>query len=144
MRGRPAWETSDETWEQLWRLNVMSCVHTNRAVLPHMLARKWGRIVNIAAKAAVEPRKNSSAYAAAKAAVLAFTLGVAIEVKGMGVTANVLLPSTIDSPANRESISGADPHRWVQPAEIAAMMLFLSGEESASINGAAIPIYGQS
>jgi NAD(P)-dependent dehydrogenase (short-subunit alcohol dehydrogenase family) len=108
-----------------------------------MLANKWGRIVNIGAKAALEPRKNGSAYAAAKAAVVAFTQTLAVEVKNTGVTANVILPSIIDSPANRQSMPSADPDRWVRPAQIAATMLFLCSEEAGAINGAAIPIYGQ-
>ena len=139
----PLWETPDEVWQTMWRLNVVSCVNLNRAVLPHMLTGKWGRVVNIAAKTALEPRKNGAAYAAAKAAVIALTQTLALELKGTGVTANIVLPSVIDSPANRESMPGADPNRWVRPAQIAATMLFLCSDEAAAINGAAVPVYGQ-
>jgi NAD(P)-dependent dehydrogenase (short-subunit alcohol dehydrogenase family) len=139
----PLWETPDEVWQAMWRLNVVSCVNLNRAVLPPMLAGKWGRVVNIAAKTALEPRKNGAAYAAAKAAVIALTQTLALELKGTGVTSNVILPSVIDSPTNRESMPGVDPNRWVRPAQIAATMLFLCSDEAAAINGAAMPVYGQ-
>lgn len=141
--GQPSWEIADETWAHAWQLNVKSCVTLNRAVLPSMLAHKWGRIVNVGSKTALEPRKNSAAYTATKAAVIALTQSIAVEVKGTGVTANVLLPSVIDSPANRESNPNADPSRWVRAEQLAAAMLFLCSEEGGAINGAAIPIYAQ-
>ncbi len=139
----PVWETPDAVWDHMWQLNAVPGINLSRAVLPHMLASKWGRVVNVAAKAALEPRKNGAAYAAAKAAVVAFTQALAAELKGTGVTANVVLPSIIDSPANRESMPNADPGRWVKPAQVAATMLFLCSDEAEAINGAAIPIYGQ-
>jgi NAD(P)-dependent dehydrogenase (short-subunit alcohol dehydrogenase family) len=139
----PVWDTPEEVWTRMWQLNVVTCVHLNRAVLPHMLANKWGRVVNIGAKAVLDPRKNGAAYAAAKAAVIAFTQSLAAEVKGTGVTANVIVPSIIDSPANRQSMPSADPNRWVRPAQIAALMLFLCSDEADAMNGAVMPMYGQ-
>ena len=141
--GASVWETPEALWDEMWTLNLRSCINFNRAVLPHMLAQGWGRIVNVAAKAAVEPRKNSAAYAVSKAGVIALTQSIAAEVKGTGVTANVILPSVIDSPANRESMPSADPSRWVRPAQVAATMLFLCSEEASAINGACLPVYGQ-
>jgi NAD(P)-dependent dehydrogenase (short-subunit alcohol dehydrogenase family) len=140
--GKPVGETSVEDWDRMLALNLRSAFLLSRAVLPGMLEAGWGRIVHISSKTAVEPRAKQAAYAVSKMGLITLTEVIAAEVKGSGVTANVILPSIIDTPANRESIPKADPAKWVKPEHIAATMRFLCSEEAASINGAHIPIYG--
>jgi NAD(P)-dependent dehydrogenase (short-subunit alcohol dehydrogenase family) len=123
-------------------LNLRSAFLISRAVLPHMLEAGWGRIVHTASKTAVSPRRKEAGYAVAKAGVITLTEVIAAEVKGTGVTANVVLPSIIDTPANRRMMSGADTSKWVPPQHIAATMRFLCSDGAATVNGARIPIYG--
>lgn len=124
-------------------LNLTSAFLTCRAVLPHMIAQGWGRIVAVGSKSAVSPGRRSGAYAASKAGLIALVETIAAEVRDQGITANVVLPSTIDTPDNRRFMPKADFAKWVPPEQIAAAMLFLCSEEAASINGARIPIYGR-
>jgi len=135
-------ETSIEQWEGMMSLNLRSAFLLSRAVLPGMLENGWGRIVHVSSKTAVEPRANQAGYAVAKMGVITLTETIAAEVKGSGVTANVILPSIIDTSANRDAMPKADPRKWVEPARIAATMHFLCSDAAASINGARVPIYG--
>lgn len=137
-------ELSDETWFAMLDLNLLAAMRINRAVLPWMLARKWGRIVNVAARAALQPGARQAAYNAAKAGVVALTASIAQDYRRSGVTANCVLPGTIDTPANRRSMPDGDFARWVRPAEIVSVMLYLCSEEAGAVNGAAVPVYGQS
>jgi NAD(P)-dependent dehydrogenase (short-subunit alcohol dehydrogenase family) len=122
-------------------LNLHSAFLLSRAVLPHMLEAGWGRIVHTSSKTAVEPRAKQAGYAVAKMGLITLTEVIAAEVKGSGVTVNVVLPSIIDTPANRKMMSSADTSKWVPPEHIAATMRFLCSDEAASINGARMPIY---
>ena len=140
--GKPVWETSVDEWDHMLALNLHSAFLLSRAVLPHMLEAGWGRIVHVSSKTAVAPRGKRAAYAVSKMGLVTLTEVIAAEVKGTGVTANVILPSVIDTPANRASMPKADPRKWVPPERIAAMMQFLCSDAAASINGARIPIYG--
>lgn len=140
--GTSVGETSIEQWEGMMTLNLRSAFLLSRAVLPGMLENGWGRIVHVSSKTAVEPRANQVGYAVAKMGVITLTETIAAEVKGSGVTANVILPSVIDTPANRDAMPKADPRKWVEPARIAATMRFLCSDAAASINGARVPIYG--
>lgn len=140
--GKPVWETSGEEWDHMLALNLQSAFLLSRAVLPHMLEAGWGRIVHVSSKTAVAPRARRAAYAVSKMGLITLTEVIAAEVKGTGVTANVILPSVIDTPANRASMPKADPSKWVPPERIAATMQFLCSDAAASINGARIPIYG--
>ena len=135
-------ELTAEEWDRTLNLNLRSAFLLSRAVLPGMLERGWGRIVHVSSKAASDPRTKQAAYAVAKMAVVTLTTAIAAEVKGSGVTANVILPSVIDTPENRATLSKSDPAKWVPPERIAALMGFLCSEEGVSINGAAIPVYG--
>lgn len=135
-------ETSEEEWERMMALNLHSAFLLSRAVLPAMLKAGWGRIVHISSKAALDPRPKQAAYIVSKMGLIALTEAIATEVKGTGVTANVILPSIIDTPANRAAMPKADPSRWVSPERIAATMRFLCSDDAASINGARIPLYG--
>jgi len=140
--GKPVWETSVAEWDHMLALNLHSAFLLSRAVLPHMLEAGWGRIVHVSSKTAVAPRGKRAAYAVSKMGLVTLTEVIAAEVKGTGVTANVILPSVIDTPANRASMPKADPRKWVPPERIAATMQFLCSDAAASINGARIPIYG--
>jgi NAD(P)-dependent dehydrogenase (short-subunit alcohol dehydrogenase family) len=135
-------ETPVEAWDHMLALNLRSAFLLSRAALPHMLEAGWGRVVHVSSRTAVEPRAKRAAYAVSKMGLITLTEVIAAEVKGTGVTANVILPSVIDTPANRASMPKADPSRWVPPERIAATMHFLCSDAAASINGARIPIYG--
>jgi NAD(P)-dependent dehydrogenase (short-subunit alcohol dehydrogenase family) len=123
-------------------LNLRSAFLISRAVLPHMLESGWGRIVNTASKSAVAPRPKQAGYAVSKMGVVTLTEVIAAEVKGTGVTANVVLPTIIDTQANRRMMSSADTSKWVPPRHIGAAMRFLCSDAGASVNGARIPVYG--
>jgi NAD(P)-dependent dehydrogenase (short-subunit alcohol dehydrogenase family) len=140
--GKPVGQTSVEDWDHMLALNLRSAFLLSRAVLPGMIEAGWGRIVHVSSKTAVEPRAKQAAYAASKMGLITLTKVIAAEVKGSGVTANVILPSIIDTPANRQFMPKADPAKWVEPGRIAAAMRFLCSDDAASINGARIPIYG--
>jgi len=140
--GKPVWEAPLEEWDFMLALNLHSAFFLSRAVLPHMLEAGWGRIVHVSSKAAVAPRAKRAAYAVSKMGLITLTEIIAAEVKGTGVTANVILPSVIDTPANRASMPKADPSKWVPPERIAATMQFLCSDAAESINGARVPVYG--
>ena len=140
--GKATGELSVAEWERMLSLNLRPAFLLSRAVLPSMLSNGWGRIIFVGAKTAVMPRPRQAAYIVSKAGVIALTQAIAAEVKGSGVTANVILPSVIRTPANLRSMPKSDPSRWVPPEEIAAMMLFLCTDAAAAINGALVPMYG--
>jgi NAD(P)-dependent dehydrogenase (short-subunit alcohol dehydrogenase family) len=108
-----------------------------------MRARGYGRIVSVAAAAALKGGRNSAGYAMAKSAVVRWTEALAAETKEQGITVNAILPSTIDHPVNRANMPKGDPKAWVQPAEAAALILFLTSAEASGITGAAVPITGR-
>ena len=128
--------------DHLLALNLRSGYALARAVLPAMLSAGRGSIVNIAAKAALEPSARAAAYAASKAAALALMNALAAETIGTGVRVNSVLPSVIDTAANRKSMPKADFTKWPKPEEIARVILFLCSDDSAAIHGAAVPVYG--
>lgn len=141
--GQPVAETDDATWQRMFDMNVNSTFHILRAVIPHMRAARSGRIVAIGSRAAESPGANVGAYSASKAAVVSLIRTVAIENKDLGITANVILPGTIDTSANRAAMPGADVSTWVKPESIASLILWLAGESGKDVSGAAIPVYGQ-
>jgi len=140
--GQTVAETDDATWQRMFDMNVNSTFHILRAVIPHMRAARAGRIIAIGSRAAESPGANVGAYSASKAAVVSLIRTVAIENKNIGITANVLLPGTIDTPANRAAMPGADLATWVKPESIASLILWLAGEAGKDVTGAAIPVYG--
>jgi NAD(P)-dependent dehydrogenase (short-subunit alcohol dehydrogenase family) len=140
--GKPVGETAVEDWDRMLALNLRSAFLLSRAVLPGMLEAGWGRIVHVASKTAVEPRAKQAAYAVSKMGLITLTEVIAAEVKGSGVTANVILPSIIDTRDNRKFMPKADPAKWVKSEDIAATMRFLCSNDAAAINGARVPIYG--
>jgi len=140
--GEPVHQTPWSLWQQQLDLNLKTTVLSCKAAVPHMLAR-GGAIVNVGTRTATQPGKNLAAYAASKRAVVQLTEALAAELREQNITANVILPSTIDTPANRRGDPTAGGGRWVQPNEIARVILFLAGPDARIISGAAIPVYGR-
>ena len=141
--GQPVSGTPDETWEKMLDLNLRSAQLMFRAVLPSMIKAGKGRIVAVGARAALEPIANFAAYSVSKAALVALVKTVALEVKDAGITANVVLPSVIDTPANRAAMPSADASKWVTPESIAGLLIWLTSDAARDVSGAAIPIYGR-
>lgn len=141
--GQTVADTDDATFQRMFDMNVNSAFHILRAVLPHMRKAGSGRIIAIGSRAVENPGATVGAYSASKAALVSLIRTVALENKDAGITANVILPGTIDTPANRKAMAGADSSQWVQPASIASLILWLAGEGGKDVTGAAIPVYGR-
>ncbi len=137
-------DIDDETVGKLMAVNYTSTLNMSRAVLPHMASNGWGRIVNVGAKQALKNTAGNSAYGAAKAAVIALTESVADEYGDQGVTCNAVVPSIMDTPANRAGMPDADPAKWVKPEHVAEVMAFLCTEAGGNTNGASIPVWNRS
>lgn len=140
--GQTVAETDDATWEQMRDLNLTSAFYVLRAAVPHLRKSGCGRIVVIGSLTALEPHAGLGAYVTFKAALTTLVRTVALENRDAGLTANVVLPGTMDTPANRKSMSSADFSKWVQPSAVADLALWLADERSANITGVAIPIDG--
>jgi NAD(P)-dependent dehydrogenase (short-subunit alcohol dehydrogenase family) len=142
-----AWQTHEggdwQTWHRLFLLNVQTAANTSRAAIPHLKRSAVGRIVNVGANAALKAALGMGAYAASKAGVHSLTQALAEELKADGVTVNAVLPSILDTPTNRKDMPKADFASWVQPADLAAVMLFLASEEAGAVTGALIPVTGR-
>jgi NAD(P)-dependent dehydrogenase (short-subunit alcohol dehydrogenase family) len=129
-----------EKIESLWEQNVRTTVVATTACVRPMRARAYGRIVSVGSVTGLKARKGGAGYAMAKGALIRWTEALADELKGEGITANVVLPSTIDHPKNRANMPKADPAIWVSPAELAAVILFLCSDDASGVTGAAIPV----
>lgn len=140
--GTPVEATSDDDFEKMVDLNLRSAFYIIRAALPRMRTQSAGRIVAIGSRAGVEPAPMSAAYSAAKAALIALVRSIAQENGQYGISANVVLPGTMDTPANRSAMPSADFSKWVQPCQVAELLAYLASDGASNINGAAIPIYG--
>jgi NAD(P)-dependent dehydrogenase (short-subunit alcohol dehydrogenase family) len=138
--GQSVAETDDATWEQMQDLNLGSAFYTLRAAIPHLRKSGLGRIVVIGSLAAVEPHPGLAAYVTFKAALAMLVRTVALENRDAGLTANVVLPGTMDTPANRKAMPNADFSKWLQPRDVADLVLWLSDERAGHITGTAIPI----
>jgi NAD(P)-dependent dehydrogenase (short-subunit alcohol dehydrogenase family) len=138
-------QTSDDTWRALQAANVESAYRGLRALLPGMVARRRGSIVVIGSRAVEQPSTSggSAEYAATKATVVALARTAAAEVVDHGVRVNAVLPSTLDTPANRAAMPKADPSRWVSLASAAGVIAFLLSDDARDVSGAAIPVYGR-
>jgi NAD(P)-dependent dehydrogenase (short-subunit alcohol dehydrogenase family) len=137
-------DTEDRDWDLMMDLNVRSVFNTCRRVIPAMLRNGGGRIVNVSARAAQQGKGRMGPYCASKAAVLTLTESLAAENKLNNINVNCILPGTIDTPQNRESMPDADFGRWVPPAALADVVAFLASDAARCVTGAAIPVYGQS
>lgn len=142
--GTTLWDLETKTFEQMLALNLRTGYALSRAAIVPMLKQKHGSIVNVASKAAVDHGAGAAAYAASKAAAVAMMDSLAADVKGSGVRVNSILPSIIDTEANRKAMPGADFAQWPKPEDIAKVILFLCSEDAKVVHGAAIPVYGDS
>jgi NAD(P)-dependent dehydrogenase (short-subunit alcohol dehydrogenase family) len=133
-------ETDVTLWRRMLDINVTVAFLLSRAVAPHMRERRTGRIVHVAAWAAVEPFPGAAAYIVSKSSLLALVRVLALELSGSGVTVNAVLPTTIDTPANRAAMPEADRSTWTSPGAIASTLTFLASDGAAQISGATIPI----
>jgi NAD(P)-dependent dehydrogenase (short-subunit alcohol dehydrogenase family) len=136
-------ETDEATLDQMWDVNVKSAFYVMNAVLPHMRSRQSGRLVAIGSRAAAEASPNAAAYSASKAALVALVRAVAAENADAGISANVVMPATIDTAANRMAMPRAEFTKWVHPEQIARLIVSLCADDLSQVTGAAIPIYGR-
>jgi len=140
--GTPLWQLEPGVFERQLDLNLRATYALAKAVAPAMIARKSGAIVNIASKAAWDHGAGAAAYAASKAAAVALIDSLAADLTGTGVRANSVLPSIIDTEANRRAMPNADFSKWPKPEDIANVVLFLASDAARLIHGAAIPVFG--
>jgi len=133
-------ETDRATWDRMLDLNLTTVFTTTRAVVPHMVAAGRGRVVTIGSRAVVPPAGGFIAYTVAKAGVIAFTQALAQELRGSGVTANCVLPSTMDTPANRAAMPSSDRKGWVPVESVAAAIAFLASEEASHVTAALVTV----
>jgi NAD(P)-dependent dehydrogenase (short-subunit alcohol dehydrogenase family) len=136
-------ETDPEEFDRVMRLNVKPCFLLARAAMPRLIERGSGAFVGVSARPALRPFPGAAAYISSKAAVLALIKALDAEYKNDGIRCNAILPSVIDTPANRESQPNADFSKWVTPEEIAKVVRFLVSDDSAPLSGAAVPVYGR-
>lgn len=142
--GRDVGETDDVRFDGMLDINLRSTFYAVRAAIPYLLEAEWGRVIAMGSRAATDTPAGQAAFNVAKAGVVALIKSLANELDDTNVTANVILPAVIDTEDTRASLPYADYVRWPKPAEIAHVVDFLASPQSAVINGAAIPVYGQS
>lgn len=140
--GEDVHATSDATWKRMWDLNVATMVNASHALVPAMLARGRGAIVNVGAFGALKGGAGMGAYAAAKSAVMRLTESMSAELRDRGIHVNAVLPTTLDTPQNREAMPQADPARWVALDDLAAVIVFLASDRARAIHGALVPVTG--
>jgi NAD(P)-dependent dehydrogenase (short-subunit alcohol dehydrogenase family) len=132
-----------DSWDRMYAMNLKTALNACKAALPYLLESGAGRIVNVGAQSALHAASGMGPYAASKSAVHRLTESLADELKLKGVTVNAVLPSTIDTEANRRDMPKADFSRWVAPADLAAVILFLASDEAKAVTGALIPVSGR-
>ena len=135
-------EGDPKSWQKMYALNVLTALNTSQAAIPHLTASGHGRIVNVGAMGALQAGAGMGPYAASKAGVHRLTETMAAEFKGK-ITVNAVLPSTIDTPANRASMPKADFAKWVRPQELAEVILFLISDAASAVTGALLPVNGR-
>ena len=140
--GKSVADTDDATFQLMFDLNLNSLFHILRAAIPTLRKSGGARIVAIGSRAALEPGAGVGAYSASKAAMVSLIKTVALENRDVGLTANVILPGTMDTPANRKVMPNADFSRWVQPSTVASLITWLASDAARDINGTAISVYG--
>ena len=133
---------NNKSWEMMHRLNLLTALNASRAAIPYLTSSKAGRIINIGAMGALQAGSGTGPYAASKAGVHRLTESLAAELKGK-ITVNAVLPSTIDTPANRRDMSDADFSKWVTPDELASVILFLASDAASAVTGALLPVSGR-
>jgi NAD(P)-dependent dehydrogenase (short-subunit alcohol dehydrogenase family) len=135
-------EGDPKTWQRMFALNLLTALNASRSAIPYLAASAAGRIINVGAMGALQAGSGMSAYAASKAGVHRLTEALAAEWKGK-ITVNAVLPSTIDTPANRASMPKADFSKWVTPQELAEVILFLASDAASAVTGALLPVSGR-
>jgi NAD(P)-dependent dehydrogenase (short-subunit alcohol dehydrogenase family) len=135
-------EGDPRTWQRMYALNVTTALNASRAAIPHLIASGAGRIVNVGALGALQAGAGMGPYAASKAGVHRLTEALAAEYKGK-ITVNAVLPSIIDTSANRASMPKADFSKWVRPTELADVILFLVSDAASAVTGALLPVSGR-
>jgi NAD(P)-dependent dehydrogenase (short-subunit alcohol dehydrogenase family) len=138
--GRPLHKTPLSDWDLMINLNARSVFITSQAVIPHMLSQGYGKIINIASRAALGGEAFQSAYSASKAAVVRLTESMAAELKEAGINVNCVMPGIIDTPQNRAAMPSADFSKWVAPEGVADVILFLASDGAHAIHGASLPV----
>ena len=138
----PVADGDPKTWQRMYALNVMTALNASRAAIPHLISSGTGRIVNIGSMGALQADSGMGAYAASKAGVHRLTEALAAEWKGK-ITVNAVLPSIIDTAANRASMPKADFAKWVTPKELADVILFLASDAASAVTGALLPVSGR-
>jgi NAD(P)-dependent dehydrogenase (short-subunit alcohol dehydrogenase family) len=131
-----------EDWNRQITLNLTSTFLVCKYALKYMKINKYGRIVTVSSRAALEPAGKMAAYSASKAGVIALTKSIAEETKGSKITANTVLPSIIDTASNRKAMGEKDAHNWVKPDSLAENICFLASEKAGDLRGVALPVYG--
>jgi NAD(P)-dependent dehydrogenase (short-subunit alcohol dehydrogenase family) len=142
--GEAVHETSDANWDFLFDINVRTLRNAVRAVVPQMIARGGGKVVNIGAHSALKGVAGMGAYCAAKSAVIRLTESMAAELRAKNINVNCVLPTIIDTPENRAAMPKADPSLWVAPGDLANTIVYLASDEARAIHGAALPVTGLS
>ena len=132
-----------ETWDKMYSMNVRTAVVSCREAIPHLTLQGGGRIVNVGALAALKAGAGMGAYAASKSGVARLTEALAEELKDRHITVNAVLPSILDTPANRADMPTADPSRWVSPVSLGAVIAFLLSDDARDISGASLPVAGK-
>jgi NAD(P)-dependent dehydrogenase (short-subunit alcohol dehydrogenase family) len=140
--GQSIVDTDDSTFQRMLDVNLNCVFHILRAAIPVLRRTGEGRLIAIGSRAALEPGANVGAYSASKAAMVSLIRTAALENKDAGMTANVILPGTMDTSANRKAMLGADISKWVRPATVASLILWLARDAGKDVNGAVIPVYG--
>lgn len=140
---KPFVESTPEEWQKMLNLNLTSTIFVTRAVLPVMVGAGYGRIVSVGSRGAIQALPNAAAYNVAKVGVMWLMETISNEVRGRNITANTVLPSVIDTAANRAAMPHTDTSRWVRPDEVAELIAYLLSDVSSGTSGAKIPVYGK-
>jgi NAD(P)-dependent dehydrogenase (short-subunit alcohol dehydrogenase family) len=141
--GKPVHEADLADWDFLFNINVRTTLLSCRAVIPQMLKQGSGRIINVASRDGLNGSAGYAAYSASKSAVLRLTESLSHELKASNINVNCILPGTIDTPQNRAAVPDGDFSKWVEPAAIADVIVFLASDASRAVTGAAVPVYGK-
>ncbi len=135
-------DTEEKDWDLAMDLNLKSAFLMCKATIPHMIAKRNGRIINTSSRSGLKGEATDGPYSVSKAGVIRLTETIADEVREFGITANAIMPSVIDTPANRRAMPDADFSKWVKPSDIARVVMWLASTETGIISGAAVPVYG--
>ncbi|CAM5780135.1 SDR family NAD(P)-dependent oxidoreductase [Ottowia pentelensis] len=141
--GEPVHATPASAWDFMMNLNAASFINVAAAVVPRMQAQRAGRIVAVGAGAGLKGGAQMGAYSASKSALMRLVEAMSAELRDTGINVNCVLPSTLDTPANRAAMPDADPARWVAPAALAEVIAFLASDAARAIHGALVPVYGR-